>query len=92
MIIEIAGKQHIAGISTKTGKPYDFCDIHYLGRRKNVEGLASVKKSISADIIPADSIEVGASYAIVADDEGNIIEMRRVAKPTSAAVGQQVKG
>lgn len=93
MIIEITGKQHIAGISSKTGKPYDFTDIYYLGRRKNVEGLAAVKKTIGADIIASENIVVGGSYDVDADDEGNIIEMHRVSKPASNTVaGQQTKG
>ena len=57
-----------------------------------MEGLAAVKKTIGADIITADNIVVGGSYDVDADDEGNIIEMRRVAKPASTTAGQQTKG
>ena len=72
MIIQISGKQHHAGIGKTSGKPYDFCDIHYLGRRRNVEGFAAVKKSVGADIIAADDIIVGSYYDMSVDDEGNI--------------------
>ena len=91
-VIEIVGKQHIAGTSQKTGKAYDFTDIYYLGRRKNVEGLAAVKKTVGADLIPADEIVIGGHYALEIDDEGNIIEMRKADRPTvTPATGQASK-
>lgn len=92
MLIKLEGKQHIAGISKSTNKPYDFCEIHYLGRRKNVEGLAAVKKSVGADVISANDIIVGAEYEMTVDDEGSIIEMRKASKsPSIPATGQQTK-
>ena len=88
-IIEIVGKQHISGTSQKTGKVYDFTDIYYLGRRKNVEGLAAVKKTVGADIIGADEIIVGGHYAVEIDDEGNVIEMKKADRPVAAPVTGQ---
>ena len=82
-IIEITGKQHIFGMSQKTGKVYDFTDVYYLGRRKNVEGLAAVKKTVGADLIAADDIVVGGHYAVEIDDEGNIIEIRKADRPAA---------
>lgn len=92
MIIEITGKHHFEGIGAKTGKPYDFTDIYYLGRRKDVEGLVSVKKTVQGKDLAADEIVIGASYDMDVDDEGNIINIHRVRKPSSAAEGQQTKG
>ena len=88
-IIEVVGKQHIAGTSQKTGKVYDFTDVHYLGRRKNVEGLAAVKKTVGADIISADEIVVGGHYAVEIDDEGNIIEMKKADRSAATPVTGQ---
>jgi hypothetical protein len=88
MVTEIVGKQHICGISAKTGKAYDFCDIYYLGRRKNVEGLAAVKKTVGADVVAADDITIGGMYDLTVDDEGNIIEVHKV---STSASSQQTK-
>ena len=82
-IIEVLGKHHLAGVN-KSGRVYDFTDVYYLGKRRNVEGLAAVKKTIGADIISADEIVVGGHYAVEIDDEGNVIEMRKADRPTAA--------
>ena len=71
-IVEIIGKQHISGVSQKTGKPYDFTDIYYLGRKKGVEGLVAVKKTIGSEIMASRDIVVGGTYSLEGDDEGEM--------------------
>jgi hypothetical protein len=89
MVTEIVGKCHRQGISKTSGKPYDFSEVHYLGRKKGVEGLAAVAKTVGADIIAYDDIAIGEMYDIERDDDGNIIGMAKAKMP--AASSQQTK-
>lgn len=41
MKIKVYGKAHMEGTSKKTGKPYNFNQIHYLSPARGVEGLAA---------------------------------------------------
>lgn len=92
MITEIVGKSHRKGTGKTSGKPYDFTEVHYLGRRRGVEGMAAISKTVGADIISYDDIAIGGMYDITRDDDGNIIEMRKTDKGTaSPVVGQQAK-
>ena len=92
MITEIVGKSHRKGIGKASGKPYDFSEIHYLGRKKGVEGLAAISKTVGADIMAYDDIVINAMYDITRDDDGNIIEMRKADKVSASPVtGQQGK-
>lgn len=70
MKIMIEGKAHLEGISKKSGKPYNFNQIHYLAPARGVEGVAA--KTLMLDPIqhPLDSIVVGGVYDIQFDDRG----------------------
>ncbi|MBT9650246.1 hypothetical protein GPK87_12535 [Oscillibacter sp. MCC667] len=92
MTTEIVGKAHRKGVGKVSGKPYDFTEVHYLGRRRGVEGLAAVSKSVGAEVIVYDDITIGAYYAITHDEDGNIIEMTKVTDKGTATGGQQTKG
>lgn len=72
MIIKIEGKQHMQGVSKKTGKKYDFITIHTLMKMPYVEGLAAVTKNIGVDVIAYNSIIVGSYYDFQTDFKGNV--------------------
>ena len=37
MKIKVYGKAHLEGVAKKTGNPYNFNQVHYLGKEYNVE-------------------------------------------------------
>lgn len=70
MKIKIEGKQHLAGIAKKTGKPYDFNQIHYLGKARGVEGRAALTLALDPNDFPYDGLFVGMEYLVDFDQRG----------------------
>ena len=88
MELRIFGKSRRQGISKKSGKPYDFTELHYLARRRGVEGLAAVSKTVDPATIAYDAIELNADYIIEYDESGAIVEMRKAdSKPAQGTAG-----
>lgn len=85
MTTTIYGKIHRKGTGKESGKPYDFSEIHYLGRRKGVEGLAAITKTVGADIISYDEIDINAAYEIERDESGEILSMKKADIKASAS-------
>ena len=82
MRIKVLGKAHLEGVSKRTGKPFDFNQIHYLGSARGVEGQAALTQSLDPVQHPIDSIKVGEDYKIEFDNRGypvcfELIETRR---------------
>ena len=53
MKIKVIGKAHLSGTSKRTGKDYDFIQVHYNGKARGVEGsftLPSAFNSISSPL------------------------------------------
>ena len=68
---EVIGIQIIKGVSKKTQKPYHFCTIHCLDKRKfdNVEGSVTAKFDFNLEYLTdfaipniGDTIEVSFNY------------------------------
>lgn len=78
MTIQVHGKCYRKGVGKATGKPYEFTEIHYLARKRGVDGLAAITKTIDPAVIAYDRIEINGEYNIEYDDAGNIIEMSAV--------------
>lgn len=74
MIIKVTGKAHHKGTSKKTGNPYDFIELHYLGRARGVIGEAAQIFTIDPDMYPYDSITVPGEYLVEFDNRGNPLE------------------
>lgn len=70
MKIKIEGKQHLVGTSRKTGKPYDFIAVYYLGKQRGVEGLASQQVSLDPTDVEYEKIIVGMEYNLEFDNRG----------------------
>ena len=49
MRIKVIGKARLSGTSKKTGKPYDFVQIHYNGKARGVDGLAAITLSLETE-------------------------------------------
>lgn len=62
MIIKVIGKQHRAGTSKKTGKPYDFSEIYFLGEDRYVEGKMGMSCIVDPSQVPFAQIVVGGEY------------------------------
>lgn len=80
MKITVLGKAHLEGVSKKTGKPYNFNQIHYNGRQRGVEGTAAIVEMVDPILFPIEHIQLGATYEVERDRFGRIDEMRLVSK------------
>ena len=70
MKIKVYGKAHLSGTAKKTGRPYDFIQIHYLGKAFGVEGLAATTLSLDPKQYDYGSIQVNADYDVEFDNRG----------------------
>ena len=73
MRIKVYGKSHLEGIAKKTGNPYNFNQVHYLGKARNVEGQAALTLALDPRDYPIDRIEVGKEYDVEFDQRGYVI-------------------
>ena len=73
MRIKVYGKSHLEGIAKKTGNPYNFNQVHYLGNARNVEGQAALTLALDPRDYPIDRIEVGKEYDVEFDQRGYVI-------------------
>lgn len=73
MKIHVEGKAHLKGISKKSGNPYDFVQVHYLGKARGVDGFAAKTLNLDPNFYPLVSIIVGADYECEFDDRGYVV-------------------
>ena len=74
MRIKVYGKSHLEGIAKKTGNPYNFNQVHYLGKARNVEGQAALTLALDPSDYPIDRIEVGKEYNVEFDNRGYVVD------------------
>ncbi len=84
MKIKVVGKVHLQGISKKTGNPYDFIQIHYLGKAPGVEGSAALTLNLEPKDYPYDKISVPGEYIADFNGKGFIVDFY----PAPAASGK----
>ncbi len=70
MKIKVIGKIHRSGTSKKTGKDYNFVELHYLGHERGVEGDAACRVTIDPGLYPYAKILLGTEYNIEFDQRG----------------------
>lgn len=70
MLIHVLGKQHLEGHSKRTGKDYNFHQIHFLSGTPFVDGLSATTINIDPSFIPYDKIIVGGVYRADFDFRG----------------------
>ena len=59
MKIKVIGKAHREGTNNRTGKDYNFNQVHYNGPDRGVEGLAALTQSLDPSLIPFNDIRIG---------------------------------
>lgn len=74
MKIKVLGKVHREGTSKKTGKPYNFNQVHYLGKEPGVEGQAALTLNLDAFDYPIEGIVVGTEYTVEFNNRGYVVE------------------
>ena len=74
MKIKVLGKAHLQGVSKKTGSPYNFNQIHFLGKARGVEGQAALTATLDPVDYPIDNIQIGGEYIMERDGSGYVVE------------------
>ena len=78
MRIKVYGKAHLEGIAKKTGNPYNFNQVHFLGKARGVEGLAAQTLALDPGYYPIDRIEVDRDYNVEFDNRGYVVDFSPV--------------
>ena len=73
MKIMIEGKAHLEGTSRRTGKDFNFNQIHYLAPARGVEGVAAKTLGLDPAMYPYASIKVGEVYEVKFDERGYVV-------------------
>ena len=73
MKIHVEGKAHLEGTSKRTGKDYNFNQIHYLSPARGVDGLAAQTLTLDPKLYPIETIRVGADYNVEFDRNGYVV-------------------
>ena len=75
MKVRIIGKVHREGVSKKSGRPYDFIELHYTGPAHGVIGEAALTKTIDPSLFNFDELAVPAEYQIEYDSTGAVVSL-----------------
>lgn len=78
MKITVYGKSHLEGVSKRTGNPYNFNQIHYLGKARGVEGQAAMTLNLDPALYPLSSIMLGKEYVVEFDNRGYPVDFAPV--------------
>lgn len=73
MKIKVFGKVHLSGTSKKTGKKYNFIQIHCAVPQRGVDGEAAKVISVSPDLVDYDAIIPGKTCSVEVDFDGRIV-------------------
>ena len=73
MKIKVFGKVHLSGTSKKTGKKYNFIQLHCAVPQRGVDGEAAKVISVSPDLVDYDAIIVGKTCSVEVDFDGRIV-------------------
>ena len=77
MIINVIGKRHCSGTSKKSGKPFDFSEVFFIGQQRNVEGQAGLSFTVDLSVISYPEIVVGADYNAEFGPGGCLVSFKR---------------
>ena len=73
MKIKVIGKAHLEGKSKRTGREYNFNQVHYTGPDRGVEGVASLTLSLDPSLIPYADIKLNADYDVEFNNRGYVV-------------------
>ena len=77
MIIHVIGKRRCSGTSKKSGKPFDFSEVFYIGTQRNVEGQAGLSFTVDPSVLSFSEILVGADYNAEFGPGGYLVSFKR---------------
>lgn len=77
MIINVIGKRHCFGTSKKSGKPFDFSEVFFIGHQRNVEGQVGLSFTVDSSVISYSEIVVGADYNAEFGPGGYLVSFKR---------------
>lgn len=73
MKIKVIGKAHLEGTSKRTGKDYNFHQVHYNAPFRGVEGVAAKTLSLDPGMVAYGAIQVGGEYYVEFDERGYVV-------------------
>ena len=68
----VVGKQHLEGISKKTGNPYSMNIVHFTAPEDGVIGVSCNTQNLDPITYPFDSIQVGKEYDLQYNRRGYV--------------------
>ena len=74
MKIKVVGKAHFQGTSKKTGSPYDFIQVHYLGHARGVVGDAALTAALDPSLVNYDTLPIPCDATLDFDGRGFPVE------------------
>lgn len=77
MIINVIGKRHCCGTSKKSGKPFDFSEVFFIGQQRGVEGQSGLSFTVDPTVISYPEIVVGADYNAEFGPGGYLVSFKR---------------
>ena len=81
MKMKVVGKAHLEGTSKKTGRDYNFNQVHFLGPAFGAQGQAAQTISLDPAMVPFDSIEIDALYNVEFDQRGFCVLFEKHERP-----------
>lgn len=73
MKITVIGKAHREGVAKKTGNPYNFNQVHFIGPERGVEGSAAQILNLDPSFIPYADIKIGGEYEVDYGPRGYVV-------------------
>lgn len=80
MLVTVTARQHISGISKRTGKPFDNNIAHILRPDKDAEGRVGDTVWLNIDKYPLDKILLNTDYNLEYDSKGYVLIFEPVTK------------
>lgn len=78
MKIKVVGKSHMEGTSKKTGKPYNFNAVFFLGHDRFTEGMKGMSVNLDPALFPYESIRIDQQYDVEFGLRGEVVAMEPV--------------
>ena len=77
MRIHVVGKVHRHGTSAKSGRAYDFVEVHFVAPKRGVVGEAAQTMTMDPQLYSFDNITPGV-YEVQFDNSGTLLSMAPV--------------
>ena len=76
MVVKVVGKQHLEGISKKSGKPYSNTVVYILNSKNGVEGQEASSVWLDDKQFPVTNVVLNQDYSIEYDRGGYVVDFR----------------